>query len=84
MGGCLCLIANRWGAYVDIWVMKEYGVKESWTKLISAKQTQHLPIVSPLALSRQNVVERWQKVCLIRIRISMSGYVWDTVNATTG
>ncbi|KAK9015217.1 hypothetical protein V6N11_006334 [Hibiscus sabdariffa] len=52
MGGCLCLIANCWGAYVDIWVMKEYGVKESWTKLISAKQTQHLPTVSPLALSK--------------------------------
>ncbi|XP_059631104.1 F-box protein CPR1-like [Cornus florida] len=36
LGGCLCLICHYDGE-VDIWVMKEYGVKESWTKLFSVE-----------------------------------------------
>ncbi|KAM6601922.1 hypothetical protein CsatA_021531 [Cannabis sativa] len=46
LGSCLCLIANYtserssyfWETKadrIDIWVMKDYGVKESWTKLCS-------------------------------------------------
>ncbi|CAI9099954.1 OLC1v1036857C1 [Oldenlandia corymbosa var. corymbosa] len=31
--GCLSLSALRRGGEVDVWVMKEYGVKESWTKM---------------------------------------------------
>lgn len=38
LGGCLSLICNYYLTNVDIWVMKEYGVKESWTKLISVPQ----------------------------------------------
>ncbi|KAL4385773.1 hypothetical protein GQ457_15G029750 [Hibiscus cannabinus] len=38
MGGCLCLIATyEEVCVVDIWIMKEYGVKESWTKFVSVK-----------------------------------------------
>ncbi|XP_062088509.1 F-box protein CPR1-like [Humulus lupulus] len=51
LGGCLCLICNYTSNQsndfsreskvdrVDIWVMKEYGVKESWTKLYSVVQS---------------------------------------------
>ncbi|XWS18124.1 hypothetical protein CRYUN_Cryun32bG0015000 [Craigia yunnanensis] len=35
LGGCLCTIANYGDVRVDLWVMKEYGVKESWTRLFS-------------------------------------------------
>ncbi|KAL5843324.1 hypothetical protein ACOSQ4_009282 [Xanthoceras sorbifolium] len=36
LGGCLCLSCNHHRKKVfDIWVMKEYGVKDSWTKLFS-------------------------------------------------
>ncbi|KAE8660313.1 hypothetical protein F3Y22_tig00116954pilonHSYRG00143 [Hibiscus syriacus] len=56
MGGCLCLIANYWEVHVvDIWIMKEYGVKESWTKLISVKHSKSFPsfeFVLPLAFSK--------------------------------
>lgn len=38
LGGCLSLICNYYLTHIDIWVMKEYGVKESWTKLISMAQ----------------------------------------------
>ncbi|XP_057486624.1 F-box/kelch-repeat protein At3g23880-like [Actinidia eriantha] len=31
--GWLCVLCNYPGTHVDVWVMKEYGVRESWTKL---------------------------------------------------
>ncbi|KAJ9160061.1 hypothetical protein P3X46_025497 [Hevea brasiliensis] len=34
LGGCLCL-CDKIGSGIDAWIMKEYGVKESWMKLIS-------------------------------------------------
>ncbi|KAL8106237.1 F-box/kelch-repeat protein At3g23880-like [Apium graveolens] len=32
---CLCVLCNYESTRADVWVMKEYGVKESWTKLVS-------------------------------------------------
>ncbi|XVF69620.1 hypothetical protein PTKIN_Ptkin11bG0095900 [Pterospermum kingtungense] len=52
--GCFCS-GNRG---TPIWVKKEYGVKESWTKLFSVSVTQHDDVVSsvrfvePLAYSK--------------------------------
>ncbi|KAF6167241.1 hypothetical protein GIB67_029879 [Kingdonia uniflora] len=34
VGGCLSLIDSSSRGRCDIWVMKQYGVKESWSKLI--------------------------------------------------
>ncbi|XP_059650512.1 F-box/kelch-repeat protein At3g06240-like isoform X2 [Cornus florida] len=31
-GGCLCMCVSLSGDQIDFWVMKEYGVTESWTK----------------------------------------------------
>lgn len=33
--GCLCVLCNFPGTHADIWVMKDYGQTESWTKLFS-------------------------------------------------
>ncbi|XP_058213036.1 F-box protein CPR1-like [Rhododendron vialii] len=33
LDGCLCAVDSRLESHLDVWVMKEYGVKESWTKL---------------------------------------------------
>ncbi|KAK8615162.1 hypothetical protein V6N13_068943 [Hibiscus sabdariffa] len=55
MGGCLCLIASyREVGVADIWVMKEYGVKESWTKFISVETQcfEDRPDVLPLVYSK--------------------------------
>ncbi|XP_026409003.1 F-box protein CPR1-like [Papaver somniferum] len=32
LGGCLCLVFNVFGVRVDVWVMQEYAVRDSWTK----------------------------------------------------
>ena len=36
--GCMCAICNYDQVSVEVWVMKEFGVKESWTRLISVKK----------------------------------------------
>ncbi|XP_059645948.1 F-box protein CPR1-like [Cornus florida] len=54
LGGCLYVMCNYVGERVDIWVMKEYGVKESWTKLFSVEQPSVVNLfdfVKPLAFS---------------------------------
>ncbi|KAI8561477.1 hypothetical protein RHMOL_Rhmol04G0343000 [Rhododendron molle] len=33
LDGCLCAVDSRLEGHINVWVMKEYGVKESWTKL---------------------------------------------------
>ncbi|KNA05049.1 hypothetical protein SOVF_193960 [Spinacia oleracea] len=38
LDGCLCLVTKNFGGNlgdVDVWVMKKYGVKNSWMKLLS-------------------------------------------------
>ncbi|PIM99757.1 hypothetical protein CDL12_27743 [Handroanthus impetiginosus] len=51
--GCLCLVCtNRSG--VVIWIMKEYGVEESWIMLLSVSRStlEYNHFVKPLAYSR--------------------------------
>ncbi|XVE78909.1 hypothetical protein DITRI_Ditri14bG0015700 [Diplodiscus trichospermus] len=56
LGGYLCMVANYWEVHVvDIWMMKEYGVKESWTKLLTVKEPEVISdfeFVLPLAYSK--------------------------------
>ncbi|KAF7142759.1 hypothetical protein RHSIM_Rhsim05G0180800 [Rhododendron simsii] len=35
LGGCLCIFDNYVGLRIEAWVMKDYGVKESWTRMFS-------------------------------------------------
>ena len=55
LGGCLCIVANYKDVDVEVWVMREYGVHESWTKLIQLGQSQELrslKLVRPLTYSK--------------------------------
>ncbi|XP_050229497.1 F-box protein CPR1-like [Mercurialis annua] len=40
LGGCLSL-SYRFQGYVEIWIMKEYGIEDSWTKLLSLHRRQN-------------------------------------------
>ncbi|CAI9093292.1 OLC1v1028761C1 [Oldenlandia corymbosa var. corymbosa] len=35
LGGCLSLFYDRERTHADIWIMKDYGIEESWTKVFS-------------------------------------------------
>lgn len=43
LGGCLCLLHPKKRYRMDIWVMKEYGTKESWCKLFTIAP----PLIKP-------------------------------------
>ncbi|XP_059670779.1 F-box protein CPR1-like [Cornus florida] len=55
LGGWLCVLCH-YHSFCDLWVMKEYGVKESWTRLFSVSMPKisfsPFDIVRPLAFSR--------------------------------
>ena len=38
LGGCLTIYRGNYFNRLDVWVMKDYGVKESWTKLFTAME----------------------------------------------
>ncbi|XP_038715896.1 F-box protein CPR1-like isoform X2 [Tripterygium wilfordii] len=52
LGGCLSALCNYNSQCVDVWVMKEYGVKESWTKLFKVEQPR-LQFLKALAYSEK-------------------------------
>ncbi|XP_039169925.1 F-box protein CPR1-like [Eucalyptus grandis] len=55
LGGCLCLSINGNHMGVDVWIMKEYGLKDSWIKLFSIPQSEvarTLDFVRPLAYAK--------------------------------
>ncbi|XP_058216959.1 F-box/kelch-repeat protein At3g23880-like [Rhododendron vialii] len=41
LDGCLCILHNCSGACSDVWVMKEYGIRDSWTKLVVIPYLSH-------------------------------------------
>ncbi|KAK9697284.1 hypothetical protein RND81_08G027100 [Saponaria officinalis] len=46
LNGCLCMLTSRGISYpnLDLWIMKEYGVKESWTKLFKVPNGSGIPL----------------------------------------
>uniref|UniRef100_A0A2N9I8H1 F-box domain-containing protein n=1 Tax=Fagus sylvatica TaxID=28930 RepID=A0A2N9I8H1_FAGSY len=55
LGGCLTIQCNHFKVNLDVWVMKEYGVKESWMKLFSVMQPETIrsfDYVRPVAYSK--------------------------------
>ncbi|GLU20566.1 hypothetical protein SLE2022_367570 [Rubroshorea leprosula] len=58
LDGCLCMICNYNQVNVEILVMKRYGLKESWTSLLSiqkATPTNLVKFLRPLAYSRDRM-----------------------------
>ncbi|XP_050211814.1 F-box protein CPR1-like [Mercurialis annua] len=55
IGGCLSM-SYCFRGYVEIWIMKEYGIQDSWTKLLSLHSRQNLNFNSglkPLCYSKE-------------------------------
>ncbi|GMY33617.1 F-box protein CPR1 [Fagus crenata] len=55
LGGCLTIFCHRYRHRLDVWVMKEYGVKDSWMKLFSVTQPETISsfdFVIPVAYSK--------------------------------
>ncbi|OVA20843.1 F-box domain [Macleaya cordata] len=49
VGGSLCIVANSHkDLNVDVWVMKDYGMLESWTKLFTISQQSGIHYLRPI------------------------------------
>ncbi|XP_028075183.1 F-box/kelch-repeat protein At3g23880-like [Camellia sinensis] len=46
--GCICLIFNQLKIGCDVWAMTEYGVRDSWTKLVTIPHLPSTFIFQPL------------------------------------
>lgn len=72
LGGCLCSLANYDRVRFEVWVMKEYGVKESWMKLLIVSQVDFvgsIKSVKPLSYSKTG-----RKVLLLHNRRKLMWY----------
>ncbi|XP_047321614.1 F-box/kelch-repeat protein At3g23880-like [Impatiens glandulifera] len=59
LNGCLGLLCNFGGIKADVWVMKEHGKVESWSKLFSIpylNEPETFQYSAPLFISRKNEV----------------------------
>ncbi|XP_024005315.1 F-box protein CPR1 [Eutrema salsugineum] len=55
LDGCLCLMCNHEFSYVDVWIMKEYKVEGSWSKLFRVpkpKSVESFDFMRPLLYSK--------------------------------
>ncbi|KAI8556194.1 hypothetical protein RHMOL_Rhmol05G0233100 [Rhododendron molle] len=41
LNGCLCMLCNYYDDCFEVWVMKEYGMRDSWTKLVVIPYVSH-------------------------------------------
>ncbi|KAI8556192.1 hypothetical protein RHMOL_Rhmol05G0232900 [Rhododendron molle] len=41
LNGCLCMLCDYYDDCFDVWVMKEYGIRDSWTKLVAIPYVSH-------------------------------------------
>ena len=55
---CLCVCFDRKETHCDVWLMKEYGVEQSWTKLVMIPHGPytHGHPLEPLYISEDDVV----------------------------
>lgn len=50
IGGCFCLFCDYPNSRVDVWVMQQYGVKESWNKMVTIPYPCDVPERSSLSV----------------------------------
>lgn len=80
LGGCLCMIVNYQNTRIDVWVMREYGSKESWCKLftlVESRDMRSLKSVRPLGYSKDGI-----KVLLEHDRRKLCWYNLKTKQVT--
>ncbi|KAH7569476.1 hypothetical protein JRO89_XS06G0168100 [Xanthoceras sorbifolium] len=68
LGGCLCLFTEEKYQTLQLWIMKEYAVKESWTKILTAEGHSYL---HPLCYLNNN-----SKTILVKIDFEQLMF-WD-------
>ncbi|OVA09860.1 F-box domain [Macleaya cordata] len=69
VGGCLCIFAQSYNVGIEVWVMKDYGVRESWTKLFTIAQQSILGSRAYKYLSPMQSLKNGEILLKILLRI---------------
>ncbi|CAO2841333.1 unnamed protein product [Amaranthus hypochondriacus] len=73
LGGCLCFVVRPYEFNtVNVWIMKEYGVKKSWSKLFSLSE---MDVIGPLCSSPIAYSTGGEEV-MVRNERDSSGLIW--------
>lgn len=82
LGGCLCMVVNYQNSVVDVWVMKEYGSKDSWCKLftlVQSREMRSLKSLRPLGYSSDGdkvlLEHDRRRLCWYNLRSKQVSYV---------
>ncbi|KAK7262102.1 hypothetical protein RJT34_29662 [Clitoria ternatea] len=82
LGECLCVVENNGNSRFDVWVMKEYGLQESWCKVFTVTQghgMRAMECVKPLCYSgdgdRVLFEEDRGKLCWYDLKSEQASYV---------
>ncbi|KAL4628280.1 hypothetical protein ACB092_05G225800 [Castanea dentata] len=85
LGGCLCFVVNVQNAkdmYYEVWLMKEYGVESSWTKVYKIEKgamPEAFWSIEPLIFSRNG-----KKVLFQGIHFGCVKFIWYDVEKKRG
>nr|POF22417.1 f-box protein cpr30 [Quercus suber] len=85
LGGCLCFVVNVQNAkdmYYGVWLIKEYGVESSWTKVYKIEKGAMPEVfwsIKPLIFSRNG-----KKVLFQGIHFGRVKFIWYDVEKKRG
>ncbi|KAF9588763.1 hypothetical protein IFM89_015490 [Coptis chinensis] len=54
--GCLAITDSSYYDHIDVWIMKDYGVKESWSKVVSIRNAVEFVTILPISLGKNGEI----------------------------
>ncbi|KAG5549748.1 hypothetical protein RHGRI_014898 [Rhododendron griersonianum] len=79
--GCLCVLYDYHRTCADLWVLKEYGIRESWTKLVVvpyATSPSHLKFTIPVCILKNGKVLLKTPKHLVRYNPKVGTFTYPT------
>ncbi|KAL0303033.1 UNVERIFIED_CONTAM: F-box protein CPR1 [Sesamum radiatum] len=67
LDGCLCVLCDYCGNSLDVWLLKEYGTRESWSKVLTIPYPRHAwagPFSTPLCIRPEGAI------------LVVNGFIW--------
>ncbi|EEF45418.1 conserved hypothetical protein [Ricinus communis] len=85
LDGCLCVMCNYHAVRADFWVMKEYGVRESWIRLVTVPYLDypgslHLQYSVPYAIADNGEVLLEFKSSLVIYNPNYGTFKYPVIN----
>lgn len=83
VSGCLGVVGEKGETFVEVWVMKEYGIRESWTKLVVIPYVTHpwnIEYSDPLCILKNGDVLLDSETHLVRYHPKDGTFAYPTIH----